>query len=433
MVYRQFYMRSRVRRTERVFARIRSFKPQDADVYLAAALANARATIPYYRDCMAGIPPGEERARLADLPVLTKALIRENARRIIPEGVRRRDLFWNSTGGSTGQPLVFAASDEHRDWARATELFYYREMLGFDPDSIPSVLLWSSHADCARTARSRTKQFALWLTDTVLLNCFILDEQQLAAYIDLLNTRKPLLVKGYAGSLYQLAQYARRRNLRIHPPRWIVSTAELLRDHMREPVEDVFRCRVNDLYACREMGPLAGECTHGRKHVFSFHVGMEIADSNGAPLPEGVDGNVLITSLHNGAMPLIRYDLGDRAALAGATCPCGSRLPTLQVMTGRMSDHFVRRDGTLIHGQLFTHAFFFRTWVKRFQVVQPEIDLIEVFIVADGEPPAAELADLEAKMRQGMGEECRIVFRLVDEIPRSPHGKHLFTRSLVAR
>jgi phenylacetate-CoA ligase len=138
----------------------------------------------------------------------------------------------------------------------------------------------------------------------------------------------------------------------------------------------------------------------------------------------------MVTTLHNLSMPLIRYDIGDTAVL-GSACSCGNRLPTLENVTGRITDHFFLRDGTLVHGEYFTHLFYFRDWVAEFQVLQREVDLIEIYFVAQGELVQADRTEIDAKIRMVMGDSCRVEWNEVAEIPRTPHGKLLFTRSLV--
>lgn len=428
---RHVFMPGIVRRTERVVDEIRSFAMPQADTMCARLLHEARTRVPYYREALAATPDGEELACFDTIPILTKSLVRENIDKLVADGVDESGFTWCSTGGSTGQPLDFRIDEIQRDWIRATDLWYFREMLGCDPDSESSVVLWSSPIDYARLQRARRKRLGLWLTDTTMLDCFVMDKATLQSHVRMINAKKPRLIKGYAGSLFQVARFARQHNLPVHRPTWLVSTAELLRPHMRGLIEEVFCCRVHDLYGCRETGPIAGQCAHGRSHVFAFHVRAEIVDENGAPTAVGEEGRLLITPLHNVVMPMIRYELGDRAAMGSGTCPCGSPLPVFEVMSGRVTDHFTLRDGTLVHGQTITHALFFQTWVKEFRAIQHEADFLELLYVSAQDAPEESIREIERKIRISMGSDCRIVWTRVDEIPKTPHGKHLFTQSRV--
>ena len=72
---------------------------------------------------------------------------------------------------------------------------------------------------------------------------------------------------------------------------------------------------------------------------------LEIIDAAGNPLPPGNVGRVVITVLHNLAMPLIRYEIGDYAAFGGE-CTCGRGLPVLERIVGRARNMLRLPDGT---------------------------------------------------------------------------------------
>lgn len=87
---------------------------------------------------------------------------------------------------------------------------------------------------------------------------------------------------------------------------------------------------------------------------------------------------MVVTSLRNRAMPLVRYRIGDEACWAAEPCPCGRHWPLLGKVAGRVTDSFVTASGALVHGAFFTRLFYDRPWVRRFQVVQDEVTSITV-------------------------------------------------------
>src|SRR5207248_7261417 len=94
----------------------------------------------------------------------------------------------------------------------------------------------------------------------------------------------------------------------------------------------------------------ASECSeHSGLHVMSEGLYLEIETPNGPAAP-GEMGAVLVTDLLNGAMPLIRYRIGDMAAWADGPCPCGRGLPRLGRVAGRVTDFLVGCDGRLVSG-----------------------------------------------------------------------------------
>jgi phenylacetate-CoA ligase len=391
--------------------------------YRQALLKYARDHVPYYRQHLDG--------DWTALPTLTKTLIRENLQDLQSDDLSTRQCLTTSSGGSTGQPISLVQDAEYREWNAATQDFFCRHLIGVDYGRVPTVVLWGSERDLFGLHESWKHRIRNWLLDTTFLNSFRMTQQDMARYVEIINRRKPVLLRGYAGSLYEMARFAKARGLRLHHPRKIWSAAETLRPFMRQAIEEMFNCPVHDFYGSREVGPMAGECEKGRLHIFSFNNLVEVVDANNQPVGPGQEGRVLVTTLHNFAMPLIRYDIGD-AAVAGEPCDCGLALPTLARVLGRVTDHFKARDGTLVHGEYFTHLFYFRDWVREFQVLQRDFDLIEVYYVRHGTIAESDVAEINGKIRLVMGANCRIEWREVAEIPRTPQGKLLYTRSLVA-
>lgn len=79
-------------------------------------------------------------------------------------------------------------------------------------------------------------------------------------------------------------------------------------------------------YGSREMC-LGGAITcpaHEGMHLREEHLIAEIIGDDGQPLPDGEVGELVITTIGMGAMPLLRYRTGDRTRILPDACPCGS-------------------------------------------------------------------------------------------------------------
>ena len=70
-------------------------------------------------------------------------------------------------------------------------------------------------------------------------------------------------------------------------------------------------------------------------------------DDSGRPCAAGVTGNVVLTPLHNFAMPLLRYEIGDLATVGAGPCDCGRTLPVLEDIPGRANDLMMLPSGEL--------------------------------------------------------------------------------------
>jgi phenylacetate-CoA ligase len=121
-------------------------------------------------------------------------------------------------------------------------------------------------------------------------------------------------------------------------------------------------------------------------------------------------------------MPLIRYRVGDRGALAApdSSCGCGRHLPLLSAIDGRIDDLLYTADGRVI-GRL-DPVFKSRLPIKEAQIVQDELDLVRVRYVADARFSELDAQSLVERVRERMG-SVRVVLEQVDSIPRMTNGK----------
>ena len=122
--------------------------------------------------------------------------------------------------------------------------------------------------------------------------------------------------------------------------RALLSSAEPLPLDLRRDVESAWSCEVFDHWGMTETGYGGGvECAaHNGYHLREADLLVEIADpATGAPLPPGATGEILVTTLGERAMPLVRYHTGDAAAWLAGPCPCGSGVRRLGRVPGRIA------------------------------------------------------------------------------------------------
>jgi phenylacetate-CoA ligase len=178
-------------------------------------------------------------------------------------------------------------------------------------------------------------------------------------------------------------------------------------------------------YSANETSVIATQCIGwARYHVQSESVLVEILDDDGRPCRQGQVGRIVVTDLHNFAMPLIRYAIGDFAEVGGP-CPCGRGLPTLARILGRTRNMFVLPSGEKFWPTPLQPAVL-KTMgsVRQIQIVQKTPTRLEVRLSV-AEPLAH---DAEQRLRQAIHSTLRHPFHIelayVKEIPRSPSGKY---------
>jgi phenylacetate-CoA ligase len=273
-----------------------------------------------------------------------------------------------------------------------------------------------------------------WVTNDTWFNAFRMTHASMRTFLKQVNTHPPKLIIAYAQAIYELAQFAEQEHITVTPQKAILTSAGTLHHFMRQKIEAIFQCKIFNRYGSREVGDIACECeAHDGLHVFTRGCYVEILDENGRIVPNGTEGEILVTSLANKSMPLIRYAIGDRGILSPVkTCTCGRKGVKFQKVTGRNVDVFRKADGTLIDGEYFTHLLYYRDWVKKFQVIQDGYQSI-VFKIVSSEPDgkSEELEEIILKTKKLMGDDCVIRFDFVDSIPPSSSGKYRYTISEV--
>ena len=135
-------------------------------------------------------------------------------------------------------------------------------------------------------------------------------------------------------------------------------------------IQRAWGCRVYQHYGMTEMGYGGGvECdAQDGYHLREADLLVEIVDpATGRKLPDGVSGEVVVTTLTRRAMPLIRYRTGDRARILPEYCPCGSTLRRLSKVQGRRANGAALGPFARLHMAALDEALFAIPDVLNFQ------------------------------------------------------------------
>jgi len=109
-------------------------------------------------------------------------------------------------------------------------------------------------------------------------------------------------------------------------PALMLLSGESVSPSQRNTIRGAFRCPLAEVFAVAEIGIVGFQCQYpGRFHVVPDTTYAEILTSNGRATVCGEAGDLVLTSLSNRAMPIIRYRTGDRVRWAAVACSCGSK------------------------------------------------------------------------------------------------------------
>jgi len=187
-------------------------------------------------------------------------------------------------------------------------------------------------------------------------------------------------------------------------------------------LRDVWNVRVSENYSTNETGYIAIRCPDSDDlHIQSEGAFVEILGESGAPCEVGQSGRVVVTPLHNLAMPLIRYDIGDYATV-GAPCRCGRGLPVIRQVLGRERNFAQTPEGTRYWPVDLGKLREIRA-VRQFQFVQTAQDTIQLRLVLNQPLTTDEHQRAMDLTRIALGYPFNVEIIPVPRIERGPGGK----------
>ncbi len=398
---------------------------------LVHVIAHAHRTVPFYAQVFSAaldaVSRDDFRERWCDVPLLTRRDIQSSGNQLysshVPAG--HGNVASTATSGSTNAPVVTLRTD-------LTELFWraltLRDHLWHRRDfsqPFAAIRYTPDQGDAAPGGR-RFENWGPATQDVVATGpAFLLDVRSpIEEQARWLMRVDPSYVLGYPSALLGVSQVMEANGWQLSRLREIRTFGEILELQCRATCERVFGVKVVDMYSSQEVGYIALQCPeHEHYHVQSENLLVEVLRNDGRPCRAGEIGKVVITTLHNFAMPLLRYDIGDYAE-RGDVCPCGRGLPVLTRILGRQRNLLVLPDGSR-RWPIFDAGerpqelppFF------QYQVIQRGSQEIDVLVVRDKPLTSSEEQRIQRYMQQTLGHPFTITVRHVDAIQRSRTGK----------
>jgi phenylacetate-CoA ligase len=338
---------------------------------LRELLCYAGKNVPYYRELFQKLgfdPRGvRSRADLAELPLLTREIVRERYADLVDQ-LHRGQNIRKGTSGSTGKPLKFEYSRTSECWRQAIKTRGYG-WAGYRPGR-PAFFYWAAVAAGRPSLKVRVDRL---LKRETFFDSMKQDEAARRAALELLRRSRPEIIVCYTQACAQFARWIADNNLRDWDDLPVICAAEAVLPADRAVLSRAFGPDIFESYGSRETMLMAAECEkHAGMHLSEENLLLELV-RNGKILGPGESGDVVVTDLHNYGMPMIRYVNGDVASLApDERCGCGRALRRLERVDGRRADTMVDGAGNAVPGIVF-HVLFSdarREIVRQFQAVQ---------------------------------------------------------------
>ena len=230
----------------------------------------------------------------------------------------------HSSSGTTGKPVIipYTAKDVD-DWGEMFKRCY--EFAGItNKDRIhitPGYGLWTAgigfQNGCEKLGAMAIPQMMMDLKSTVLC-----------------------ATSSYA---LLLAEEIEKRGIgdKIHLKKGVIGS-ERWGEKMRQRISKELGIELYDIYGLTEIyGPGIGiNCKYDTgMHIWDDYLYLEVIDpATGKNVPDGEWGEIVITTLVKEGAPLIRFRTHDLSRIIPGECPCGSKFPRIDVISGRSDD-----------------------------------------------------------------------------------------------
>lgn len=375
-----------------------------------------KQNVPFYGELFAkfGISPNDitSVSDIKKLPILDKETVRNNSDLLRPEDSEAA-YFVQHTSGSTGTPLTIHLNEYTYKLAMALLVEHERSHgINFGERRATFAGRLIQSVDNTRPPFSRFNRSE----NQRIFSSYHLSAKTFPFYKAELSKFQPVELIGYPSALSELASLYEEFN--VSPDyglKAIITNSETLLEWQRSLIERVFSCRVYDYYGTAEYVVFAGQSSDSLYYPNPL-LGVTEVLTDGS---QEKAGRVIATTLTNTAMPLLRYDTADKAAVS-ALSQSFVGAPVIQSFNGRQDDYIETLDKRKI-GRI-DHIFKGITGIVEAQVVQKAPGQAVVNIARDSSG-SFDAGSLIENIKLRLGHDFKVDIEYVKKVKRGANGK----------
>lgn len=322
------------------------------------------------------------------------------------------------TGGSTGEPLrVLNSGSLETDFgAKRWDYYGFKQgdlLLSCDGSKIDDILLKKSIY--WKKKHKKDIPFGRYSLSSLYLN-----DDNAEIYCNYIKDLHPTFMRGYPSFIYSVACYAEKMNINLHFIKGIELTSEIAYPYQIQKMKEVYGAKIYLQYGHTE----SCVCAYTYDEYYRYRVEplygyVEVLDEHENHVKENEIGEVVVTSLSNFAMPLIRYRTGDYAEYGGKD----NRYVYFNQVLGRTQDYIVNREGykVILTALIFAQHFQAMDNISRWQLEQFEKGKVIAHIIKGEKYSSSDEKELTDLFNNSGNVE--LIFDYVEDIPLTPRGK----------
>jgi len=344
---------------------------------LKALIKHAEKNVQYYRELFSkhGILSSDIKTfeDFAKIPILTKNDLRNNLDILKADNFESYKPIKTKTSGTSGTTTLLYRSQQLETFRRAI-LWRFYNLHGFKfrdkRVTITNPTNFNHNSPVAELDR---------LENNLIINTYHIVAGQCRGVFDAIRKFKPRMIWGHPNLIYALSEYAHDHNLSSIEVPLIATYGEKIQPGCRKLMEKYFIGKYIEYYGNRENSIAAWGNSDGFFYEASEYCHLEVEKN--IELKDDPDAGALIsTSLHNYAVPLIRYNSDDIASMPG-TDKSDSPYPIVKLIGGREKELLLTRKGlTAPFISVYLDNMNFNK-LRKFQITQTSIDEITLKIV----------------------------------------------------
>lgn len=364
-----------------------------------------------------------------DLPILVKSDYQKSEKNLISVTIDKKNLYTGYTSGSSGHPFSYAKDkfSHAMTWALIKDRYRYLD-LSLDSKQARFYGIAFERMDYII---EKTKDF---LSNRVRFPVFDLSDGNLETFLRKFERIKFDYVYGYTNSIVLFARYLLKKKVLLKDVcptlKLCIGTSENCTEEDKRIIGNAFGVPAVNEYGTSEVDLIAFEDIYGKWKLSEENIFIEIIDDEGNQLTGGGEGRIILTALHNKAMPFIRYEIGDRAVIEP-----GSGKIILKKLLGGVNDIVKLPSGKKSSGV----TFYFITRdvlessgiLREFIIKQTAIDKFIFEVVSDEDISEKDKQLIQKKMDMYLEPGLNFEVNRVSRIERTKAGKMKHFHSLL--